>query len=191
MLINDTNAFEIQVQNLGTISQLGLQFSGALKIGFVTLNPYIKIYNLHTAGNNLAKYCAIENKNRLGFESGLSAIASFKHDIAYSVNIQYNNAKNDIQGISFYDMLYFMSVEKTFKHKIKAGIVSAMPFSRSVTYNGSEIRGSSFQSFYRGDIKMTSLPFWFKIGYQFNSGKNRSRISREKEEIDNLEKKGF
>jgi len=191
MFINDTNTFETQVQNLGAINQFGIQFSGTMKISVLTLNPYIKLFDLQTKGNNLAKYYSIENKNRPGLESGLSVIASFKHDIACSLNFQYNSAKYDIQGCSFSDMLYFLSVEKTFKQKIKVGIVSAMPFTRSFTYNGSKTDGPNFQSSYEGNVKMSAIPFWFKLGFQFNSGKTRNKISREKEEIDNLPKKGF
>jgi hypothetical protein len=191
MFINDTNAFEQQVHNLGTINQLGVQFSGTLKIGLVTLNPYIKIFDLQTSGNSLAKQYAITDKNHLGFESGLSAIASFKNDIASSLTFQYNSAKNDIQGSSFSDALYFLSVEKTFRKKIKVGIVSAMPFSKLFTYNGYKVDGIKFQSSYEGNLKIAAIPFWFKIGYQFNSGKNKKKISREKEEVENLPKKGF
>ena len=48
-----------------------------------------------------------------------------------------------------------------------------------------------FHSAYKGDVKMSAIPFWFKLGFQFNSGKNRNKISREKEEIQNLPEKGF
>lgn len=191
MIINAANAFETQVQNLGTISQLGLQFSGSLKVDFVTLSPYIKLFDQQTSGNNLAKQYSIEDKNKLGFESGVSAIASFKHDIACSLNLQYNSTKYDIQGSKFSDVLYFLSIEKTFQQKLKVGIVSAMPFTKSFTYNGSEIEGSNFQSSYQGNVKMAAIPFWFKLGFQFNTGKNRNKINREKEEIDNRQKKGF
>ena len=98
---------------------------------------------------------------------------------------------NDIQGSSYSDVLYFLSLEKTFKQKIKLGIVTAMPFTRSFTYNGSNINGENFQSTYEGNVIMPAIPFWFKLGFQFNSGKNRNKISREKEEIDNTQKKGF
>ncbi len=191
LFINDSNAFETQVQNMGTISQLGVQFSGTMKISIITLNPYLKLFDLQTKGNNIARYNSIDNKNRPGLESGLSVIASFKHDIACSLNLQYNSTKYDMQGSSFSDILYFLSVEKTFKKKIKAGIVSAMPFTKSFTYNGSKIDGSNFLSSYEGNVRMSAIPFWFRLGFQFNSGKSRNKISREKEEIDNLPKKGF
>jgi len=190
-LINNAGNFETQVQNLGTMHQIGAQFSGSLKIGILTLNPYIKAYNLHTSGNNLAKNHSIENKNRPGLESGLSAIASFKHDLAFSMTFQYNSPQYDIQTRSFSDLTYFLSVEKTFKQKIKMGIASIIPFKRIFTYHGSEITGSDFHTYYEGNVKLSTIPVWFKLSYQFSSGKNRDKINRDKEEIDNLQKKGF
>ena len=88
-------------------------------------------------------------------------------------------------------MLYFLSLEKTIKQKIKIGIVSAIPFTKSFTYQGSEIKGTNFYSHYEGNVKIHSIPVWFKLSYQFSSGKNRDKINRSKEEIDNLPKKGF
>jgi hypothetical protein len=38
---------------------------------------------------------------------------------------------------------------------------------------------------------MPLIPFWFKLSYQFSSGKNRDKINRSGEDIDNLPKKGF
>ncbi|HUX94585.1 MAG TPA: TonB-dependent receptor [Bacteroidales bacterium] len=191
MFINDTITFETQVQNLGTINQFGLQFSGTMKLGILTLNPFIKAFRLNTSGNELAKSFFIADKNSYGFESGLSAIASFKHDLAFSLNFQYNSEKFDIQGKSFSDLLYFVSLEKSFRQKIKVGISSALPFTRTFTYNGSEICGPDFQSHYEGKVNMSTMPVWVKIGYQFNSGRKREKIDREKEEIVNLQKKGF
>lgn len=189
--INDTAAFETQLQNLGTINQYGVQFSGALKLGILTFNPYTKIYGLYTAGNQLAKDYSIGNRNSLVFESGLSAIASFKHDLTFSLTFQYSSPKNDIQGNSFSDLLYFLSLEKAIKQRFKIGIVSAIPFMKSFTYQGSEIKGSNFYSHYAGNVQMSMIPFWFKLSYQFSSGKSRNKIERSSEEIDNMPKKGF
>ena len=103
-----------------------------MKAGIVTLNPLVKVFGLQSSANNLAKYHSIGNKKSVGFESGLSVIASFKHDIACSLSLQFNSASNDIQGSTYSDALYFLSVEKTFKQKIKLGIVSAMPIYKVV-----------------------------------------------------------
>lgn len=191
MFINDTSAFETQVRNLGSVNQFGFQFSGSLKIGFATFSPYIKIFGLHTSGNDIAEYYSIGDKKRTGLEFGLSSIASFKHDIACSLTLQYNSTKFYIQSSSYSDVLYFLSVEKTFKQKFKLGIVTAMPFTRSFAYSGSKIDGPNFRSTYEGNVIKPAVPFWFKLGIQFHSGNSRDKISREKEEYDNTQKKGF
>ncbi|OFY64937.1 MAG: hypothetical protein A2V64_03730 [Bacteroidetes bacterium RBG_13_43_22] len=188
--INDQGLFDTQVNNMGTIHQYGMQVSGALKLGIVTVNPSLRLFNRYTSGNDLAKSYYIKNRHNLVLESGLSAVASFKHDVTASFVFQYNSPKNDIQGNSFCDALYFLSLEKTFRKKMKAGIVSAIPFSKSFTYLGSEFDEFNFCSYYEGHVKF-SFPFYFKLSYQFNLGSKKDRISHDKEEIDNLPKKGF
>jgi hypothetical protein len=189
--INDTNAFETQVHNLGIIHQFGVQFSGALKLGKATFNPYLRLFEVCTEGNSLAKQYNIRNKQELGFESGLSAIVSFKHELSLSLVFQYASPKNEIQSNTFCDALYFVLVEKTFKQKIKIGVVSALPFTKSFIYQGSEIEGSNFYSHYDGKVKLSYPICWLKLSYQFNSGGKKDNISREKEEIENILKKGL
>ena len=189
--INDTGAFETRVQNMGTIHQYGIQFSGTFKLGLATINPYLKIFDQYTLGNSVAKQYTVENRHQLAYESGLSAILSFKHDISLSCNFQYASPKNDIQGNYFCSALYFLSLEKTFKQKIKVGIVCAVPFTKSFTYQGAEIDGSGFSSHYEGNVNIVNPFCWFKLCYQFNSGKNREKINRATEEIENSPKKGF
>jgi hypothetical protein len=189
--INDTSAFETQVQNLGKISQYGIQFSGALKLSILTFNPYVKLSALYTSVNQLGMDYSIDNRNSLQLESGLSAIASFKHDFTFSFTFQYSSAKIDMQGKSFSDMLYFLSLEKAIMQRFKIGIVSAVPLMKSFTYQGSEIHGSNFFTHSEGNVQMPLIPFWFKLSYQFSSGKSRTKIDHSGEEIENLPKKGF
>ena len=188
--INDTSAFESQVQNMGTINQYGMQLSGTLKLGITTFNPYFRLYDVYSVGNRLAKQYGIGNRRQLAFESGLSAIVSFKHDIAFSFVFQYATKRNNIQDNYYCDALYSLSLEKTFKQKIKVGIVSIIPFTKSFIYRGTDIDAPDFSSHYQGNIHM-SLPILFKVSYQFNSGKTRDKINRAKEEIDVVPKKGF
>ncbi len=189
--INDTGAFETQIQNLGDIHQYGVQFLGSVKMGIVTINPYLRLYNQSTSGNCLEEQYVAKNMHSQGFESSLSSVISFKHDLAFSLVFQYASPKYAMQGKTFCDALYFLSIEKTFKQKIKVGIVSVIPFTKSFTYQGSEIEGSNFYTRYEGNV-IVSKPFLFlKLSYQFNSGKNRDGMNREKEEIENLKKKGF
>jgi hypothetical protein len=189
--LNDTNAFETQVYNMGTLHQYGVQFSGTVKFGIGTINPYLKLFELSSSGNSNAKEYGVENRNNIAFESGLSAILSFKHDISLSAMFQYASPNNNIQGNSFCDALYFLSLDKTFKQKIKIGVVSALPFCKTFVYQGSSIDGSNFSSHYTGNVNISNPFCWIKLSYQFNSGKNRTKINHESEEIDSTPKKGF
>ena len=190
--INNANVFETRVYNLGKILRYGIQLSGALKpYKSIAVNPYIKVFDIYTMGNKLAKQYNIENRHKIAIESGLSAIITFKRGITASLLFQYNSPETDIQGMSFSDALYFISLEKTINQKFKVGIVSAIPFSKSFTYQGNEIEAENFYSHSEGKIKMSAFPIWFKFKYQFSSGKKGNRINRTKERIENMPKKGF
>ena len=172
MFINEADIFETRVDNLGDIHEYGIQMTGALKLHkAIAINPYFKLFSISTIGNNLAKQYNIDNTHGIAFESGLSAIVTFKYDIVASLQFQYNSPEIDIQNMSFSDALYFISLEKTFKQKFKVGIMSALPFSKSFTYQGTEIKGENFYSHSEGNIKLSAFPVWFKFNYQFNSGK--------------------
>ena len=190
--INDTGIFETRVDNLGDIHEYGFQLTGALKLHkAIAINPYFKLSDIYTSGNNLAKQYDIDNRHRIAFESGLSAIITFKYDITASLQFQYNSPVIDIQNISFSDAGYFFLLEKSFKQKFKVGIKSALPFLRSFTYQGSEVKGEDFYSHSEGNVKLSAFPVWINFKYQFNSGKILNRINRTKEDIDNMPKKGF
>jgi hypothetical protein len=189
--INDTNAFETQVNNLGKINQIGMQFSGTIKWGIATFNPYVRAYHLRTYGNNLAKQHEIKEKHYLGIDGSLSAILSFRHELSLSMVIQYESPTNNVQGKFYSGALYFLSLEKTFKQKFKVGIVSALPFTKNFIYRGSEVNGPDFYSRYNGYVNVSQPLCWFKVSYQFNSGKSRDNINRSTDESINIPKKGF
>ncbi len=189
--INDTNAFETQVRNSGTMQYIGLQFLGSIKFGIVTMNPYVRLYEEYTESNNLAKQYGIMNRHNPCYESGLSAILSFKHNWAFSFVFQYATPHNNIQGNTYCDPLYFVSIEKTCNKKIKLGMKSAFLFNRTFVYQGSDIESPDFNSHYKGLINMSTIPVWFNISYQFSSGKKRIKIDRMNEEADIKPKHGF
>ncbi|MCB2208970.1 MAG: TonB-dependent receptor [Bacteroidetes bacterium] len=189
--LNDSSAFETQLQNLGTIHQYGVQFSGSLSFGLLTFNPSVRVYNQSTFGNNLAKQYDIKNRNELVFELGFSSVLSFKHNFAFSLIFQYNTARNNIQDNAFSDGLYFISLDKTFKKNLKVGIVSALPFTKNFVYQGSKIEAQNFSSQYTGNLKLPAVPIMFRVSYQFNIGKNRAIIKRDKEKVDTRPKTGL
>jgi hypothetical protein len=189
--INDTNAFETQVNNLGKLNQAGLQLLGSIKLGIVTLNPWFRIYGLHTAGNSLAKQHEISGKNYLGIDGSLSGILSFKHEFSLTMVFQYESPTTNIQSKSYSGALYFISLEKNFGKKLKVGIVSALPFTKNFVYHGTEVSGPGFHSQYNGYVTVSQPFFWFKLSYQFKTGKNRDTINRSTEDMNNVPKKGF
>jgi outer membrane receptor protein involved in Fe transport len=190
--INDTSIFETQVANLGNIHGYGIRMSGALKINkAIAMNPYIKLTEVYTQGNYLSEQYNIADRHKIAIETGLSAIVNFKYDIVASLQFQYSSPLINIQGLTFSDALYFVSLEKTFKQKIKIGITSALPFSKKFTYQGSEIKGADFYCHSEGNIRFSVAPVWFKFTYQFNSGKTLKRVNNSKEDIDSMPKKGF
>lgn len=189
--LNDSSAFETQVMNLGTIHQYGWHFSGSMKFGLLTFNPSLRLYRQSTFGNNLAKQYGVKNRNNLVFESGISSVLSFRHDFALSFIFQYATAKNNMQDNTFGDAIYFIALDKTFKKNLKVGIVSALPFSKTIVYQGSKIEAKDFSSLYTGNLKLPVIPIMFRVSFQFNTGKNRALINRDKEEVDKRPKQGF
>ncbi|NJK85952.1 MAG: TonB-dependent receptor [Bacteroidales bacterium] len=127
VFINDTGSFEFQKQNLGTIRQFGFQLTGTVRVGIVTLNPTFRLYRLNTYSNDLASLYMIKDRQKAGFESGLSTIISLKKEFSVSFLVQYATPKPTIQESTFCDAFYMLTIEKTFKHKIKLGMVSAIP----------------------------------------------------------------
>jgi hypothetical protein len=192
MVVHDNNSFKSTTFNLGDIHQYGFQLSGALNLtSRVALNPYMRFFEVSSLPNSFAIGNNIDRRKEYGWATGFSAVASFKKDITVSGLFQYASPLSDIQGRSFHDALYFINVEKAFRHGIKAGFSSAVPFSRSLVYQGSEIISPDFHSYSTGNIKMSAVPVFIKITYQFSSGNKRERINRTKEEVDNLPRKGF
>jgi hypothetical protein len=190
--VNDTSAFETRIYNLGTIHQLGFQFTGSLRIGrIITFNPYLRLYGQYTVGNQMADEFSISDRHQIVVEPGFSSIFSFKHDFNLSMSFQYSSPKNNIQGNYFSDPLYFLSFEKTFKRCIKTGIVSVLPVSRTFTYQGSEIKDPELYSCYKGEIDLHHFLVSFKLSYNFNSGTKHEKIDRATEDLDNKPKKGF
>ncbi|OJU53981.1 MAG: hypothetical protein BGN96_17850 [Bacteroidales bacterium 45-6] len=189
--VKDNTVFVIQPQNLGDLHQYGLQLKAALKFGILSISPYASLYVQSTYGNKLAQDHAIKNKTNLVFASGLSSLLSFKNDLALSAIFQYSTAIENIQDSNYSDALYFISLDKTFKNKLKVGIISALPLVRTFIYQGSNIHSSSFTSKYAGNLKLPAMPFMFRITYQFNIGKDRNKMNREKEDLDTKPKQGF
>lgn len=58
--INNSGNLATRTENPGTLQHFGIQFSGSFKVSILTLNPYLKIFEIFTLGNKLAKQYSIE-----------------------------------------------------------------------------------------------------------------------------------
>lgn len=191
-LMKDASYLEKEVNNAGDISRAGIRTSGSFKLHKnISINPDIRVYYVQTYGNDLAKIHHIENKQALNFETSLSAILLLKHDFAFSFSAQYMSQQTRIQKDYHEDALYFVSLEKTFFNRLKAGITSAIPFSKTFTYRGYEISGRNFRQSTEDNIQISVFPVWFKLNYTFASGKKTQGFERKNSFKENIPEKGF
>lgn len=190
--LTENNIFESRKYNMGTISQYGLQLTGALNLTKNSgVNTFLKIYELNSTPNEFASLHQMGKRQQLAFATNFSGYINFKKGFSASAILQYTSRVNEIQGKTYSDALYFISLEKQFAKGLKAGISSALPFAGNFTYRGYEVSSPLFSSVSEGNIAMSTLPIFFKLSYKFQSGQRRNRIERSTEVIENQPRKGF
>lgn len=190
-ILNEDTVLETQIQNLGNIHKLGVQFLGSLKFGPLTFSPNVSVYHQSTFANPLAKKYGVENKDNWIFDAGFSSVFSIKNDISISGTFQYSTKKYNIQNNTYSNALYILSLDKTFNNKLQLGLMFALPFAKNFVYEGSEIEAQNFSSHHTGNLKLPAVPVMFRIRYQFSFGKEKSLINREIEDITRRPKSGF
>ena len=84
-----------------------------------------------------------------------------------------------------------MSLDKTFKKNIKLIIMSALTFTKTYIYQGSEMEAYNFSGSYYGKLRLPVVPIMFRVSYQFHSGKDKTIIDRDKEDVPMRPKPGF
>jgi hypothetical protein len=191
-VVLENGIVESRIANLGTIGNYGAQFSGSFRLNkIITLNPWLRIYNMYSEVNELARTNYMSGRQKHAFETSVSAIASLKHGFALSMQLQYSSQALRMQSDYFSDALWMISAEKTFLRKFKAGVVTALPFTGSFTYHGSKTETAILYMHSEGDLKLPAFPVWFRLRYQFSSGEKKSGKNSEREDIINIPKKGF
>ncbi len=178
LMSHEDGVFMIQKNNMGEISQCGIHISGALGFPKAGLQPYIRVYDVHSLPNLLATGYQIVKQHKLVFESGFSAFVTFRKDLTATAIIHYTSPMHEIQETSFSGALYFISLEKSFSKGLKAGVVSGVPLSQNFTFQGSKVSSGQFSHYSKGEIAMSTLPLWIKISYRFTSNNNRKKLDR-------------
>jgi len=188
--VSEVSHIQTTMQNLGSIDMLGVKILGSVKpVKHVSFNPFLRVYGVHTRGNELAKNNGIENRYQMALESGFSMSVLFKHNFSLNTLWKYNSAHTRIQGSSFDDMLYFLALEKTFKDVFMIGITSAIPFRKEFTYMGGETSGRGFKEKFEENIQMSVVPVWLKFKYSFSAGKKGKLIDRTGDFVESTKRK--
>ncbi|MCF8303362.1 MAG: TonB-dependent receptor family protein [Bacteroidales bacterium] len=190
--INNKQQLQIETANMGTMRQYGLQLIGSLKLtGQITLNPYLKGYRYNVSMNQAAMEKGLDDKSGWAYESGLSAMMSFKHDFSVSAIFSYNSPQPLMQCRIYEDAIYFLKVDKMIMKDLKIGIKAALPFAGSFVYRGKESQSDDFYHKEEGKIQMSPFPVWFQLKYQFSLGKKLKPNQHKPEGIYDTPKKGF
>lgn len=190
--LSDRILLEKEIQNLGDLRQFGMGTTGSIKLHKnITINPHLRVYYVQTKSNDLAKTYHIENKQAINYESAVSAMFLMKHNMVFSFSIQYNSRQTHIQYDYHEDVLYFVSFEKKIFERLKVGITSAIPFMKEFTYQSYDISGENYSQTTEDNIQMSVFPVWFKINYNFASGKNIRIVDRKNSFEENRPGKGF
>jgi hypothetical protein len=191
-LVNEQGVFNHHRYNLGDIHRYGLQVSGAFSFGRgAGIQPTLSVFNVRTEPNIVAHEKGISSRKQFAWATGISAYASLGRGFTAALIFQYSSPLNHVQGNYFESAQYFFSLEKNLGRGFKAGLVSAVPFSGKITYQGSDIYGPNFNSHYKGDIITSMVPAWIKFSYEFSSGKSHGRLPRNTEDPEERRRKGF
>ena len=176
---DDSLFFKATSRNAGDIGRSGMKLLGSLQPhSGVSVNPYINVFYVRTYPNERTRADGIGSKSMVAMESGLSMAVLFKYDIALSATMRYNSAYVHVQGNHFEDILYFISLDKTFLGKLKFGVTAAVPFKKEFTYQGYERQGNGFSEYSEDNIQFSVFPFWFTLKYTFAAGKEVRQVER-------------
>ncbi len=190
--LTDMDVIETGVYNVGSFHRYGFQLEGSLKPNkMLMLNPYFRLFEIRTLPNAVAEQKLIKSQKEIVWESGLSVIASMRNNFSASLVFNYSSPVISLQRISFSDALYFIALDKSFKGNFKIGITTALPFARTFTYHGNEIKSIDFTSRTDSKINLSAIPLWIRFSYNFSTGRKINNVSREKEEPQSVKKRGF
>ena len=190
--LNESFHFEQKIQNSGAISRYGIKLLGSLKPHKnISINPYVNLHYVQADANEFTRTLGVASHGMIALQSSVSMTVLMKHDLALSAMLNYNGSVVNVQGHHFEDVLYLLSLEKTFFVKFKFGISTAIPFKKEFTYRGYQLQGSGFNEYSEDNIHASLLPVWLKFKYSFSSGKKVDRIKRSDDFKEARSDKGF
>lgn len=190
--VDENEKLYTQLFNSGRIQQYGGQLTGTFSIGqAIQMQSYLKLFRVFTRASSIALYHDLENQQKTAYEIALSGNASLPYGFVISAQFTYNSPLPEMQKIVFTDPLYFISFQKTFSKALRTGLTFAFPFGRTFTFQGERISSATFSGRSKKVIRLSALPVFLKVAYNFNKGGKRKDIGNAKENMDVKRSKGF
>lgn len=190
--LTDTLTFHLKKQNLGDLHHTGLKVLGSMNLNDrFSIQPHFELSHVQTRVSALGRKEGINVRSGMEYRGKISALWAIRDDLSLSASIQGQGRTIGIQHEYREGILYFINVEKTFFDRLKIGITSAIPFMRSFTYQGSDLRTEEFTVRSEDNITMSMFPVWLKLKYSFASGNSVRRLERDEMFEEQRVKKGF
>ncbi len=178
--------------NLGTIQQVGGQFTGAFSIGkAVQLQSYMKLFRAFARAGSYAASQGLEDRQKTSYELALSASVTLPYGLALAMQFTYNSPVIDVQKTTFADPLYFVSLQKRISGAVRAGVTFALPFGKAFTYQAEKIQMPTLESDVKKTINLTTLPVFLKASYTFSKGGKRKQVNENNADAGARQRKGF
>lgn len=191
-MLTDSGSFHIEKQNLGDLHYAGVKLLGSMNLhDNFSMNSSIEFYNVQTRVSVLAHNQGIADRSGLEIRGKFSTIWALKKALSISASLQFQSSATGIQHQYREGVLYFISLKKDFFDRLKVELTSAIPFTRSFTYQGYDIGADDFTVTSEDNIKMSMVPVWFKLKYSFASGGKVRHLERDKVFEEKRVKKGF
>lgn len=190
--LNEDGLVKTKPFNLEDIQRRGLKISGSLKIGDrISVNPYFRMYYSTTKPFDRGVEEGLVSQTRLSMQGSLSAIASLPAKFYLSASLQYQTPEYYLQHSMFSDPLYFVSLEKNFSERLKAGLTSGIPFQKSFVYYGTKTATASYDANFQGKIHTSGFPLWLKLSYSLPTKNKSEKARQDSGHTEKIPRKGF
>ena len=185
--VNDKNVSERFVDNVGNGYEYGLGLSGSIQATkWLTLNPYVRMYQQHVEGNSSSLIYGIPNQDHFAWQASMYATCQLPKGFVLWTYATYTSPSAALQTTNYRDALYIIALEKNIlKDKAKIGINYYEPFYHKFRFNRTVSQGTTFRQDDDNHVDLGVLVS-LKFTYRFSYGKEVKKLDRQK----NLENDG-
>ncbi|HEX3007224.1 MAG TPA: TonB-dependent receptor [Bacteroidales bacterium] len=175
--IND-GISESFVENIGTGSEYGWNFSGSIKINkWWQINPYFCLYRVVLDENN--EY-DIKSNDKVSYRANATSIFSLPKKFTVFVFTQYNSPYIGTENLNKRDALYVVGVEKELNKNFKFSLTAINPFMKNFVISETVTESENFWQDTKMDVYVQNL-VTVRVTYTFKYGSKINKLERSKE----------